>query len=216
VIGLTFDEIAHRYELDGVTVPSVTGVLKAAGLIDFSGIPADTLEAARRRGTAVHQAICYYNENDLNVEQFAIDYPDFAGYLLAWINFCAMRSFVPVLNERRVASRLHQIAGTLDCLGTLDGAGALIDFATGSAADACKQLQTAAYLGLAHEWADDDPAIGLFLDAHPIIRRYAVELKADGRFNLQPYTAPSDFREFLALRAAQAVVDKHRRRAVAA
>jgi len=208
--GLTFDPLPHRYALDGVVVPSVTGILKAAGLIDFSHIPPMTLEAARIRGTIVHSALHYLNEKDLDVEQFYTDFPAYAGYVQAWGSFCAQRNFVPVLNEHRVASRRHLVAGTIDCLGELDGVGVLLDFATGRAEDAAKYLQTAGYHGLALEWAKDDPPLAAFLSRHPYIKRYAVELKKDGTFTLEAYTNAGDFREFLTLRSALGIVEKYR------
>ena len=169
---LVFDAPTHRYTLDGVLVPSVTGILKASGLVDFSHIPAATLDAARERGTVVHQAVHFYNEHDLDVDAFRADFPDFAGYLDGWLAFCAQRRFEPVLCEHRVASPRHGVAGTLDALGLLDGVPALLDYATGNPADAAKDLQTAAYLGLAYEWAEKEkPALGLFLMAHPEISR---------------------------------------------
>lgn len=209
-MGLTFEPVHHRYELDGVRVPSVTGILQRSGLVDFSTLPPSILEAARVRGTVVHSALHYLNERDLDIEQFYRDFPDYSGYVQAWASFCGQRNFRPVLNEHRVASRRHQIAGTIDCLGTLDGVGVLLDFATGRAADACKHLQTGAYHGIALEWAKDDPPLRDFLSRHPYLKRYAVELKKDGTFQLEAYTQASDFREFLTLRAALAIVEKYR------
>lgn len=53
---LMFDEINHRYSIDGVEVPSVTQVLNSCGIPDFSAIPKDTLEQAQERGKAIHFA----------------------------------------------------------------------------------------------------------------------------------------------------------------
>lgn len=208
--GLTFEPMAHRYELDGVAVPSVTGVLQRSGLINFDHIPPSILADAQYRGTIVHQAVAAFNEHDLDRDQFAADFPQYTGYLDAWVSFCDQRHFLSVLNEHRVASRRHQVAGTLDSLGVLDGVGVLLDFATGRAADVAKNLQTAAYHGLALEWAREDPPLADFLAQHPYLKRYAVELKKDGSFKLEPYTAPTDFREFLTLRSALAIVEKYR------
>lgn len=208
--GLTFDATLHRYTLDDVVVPSVTGILKASGLIDFSGIPDSILEAARVRGTTVHQAIAYFNDGDLDLEQFQIDFPHYVGYVDAWLSFVAQRNFLPVLNEHRVASRRHQVAGTLDCLGLLDGQAVLLDFATGNPADVCKWLQTAAYEVLAREWASDDPALAAFFAAHAFVKRYAVALRKDGTFALEAYASPGDAREFLALVTARQIVTKYR------
>ncbi len=209
--GLTFDAAAHRYKLDGVVVPSVTGILKASGLIDFSGIPDSILEAARFRGTTVHQAIALFNEQDLDIEQFGLDFPDFVGYVEGWITFCRQRNFLSVLNEHRIASRRYQVAGTLDCLGILDGQAVLLDYATGDPADVCKWLQTAAYEVLAREWAGDDPALADFFGRYALVKRYAVALRRDGTFRLEAYWAPGDAREFLALVTARQIVAKYRR-----
>jgi len=211
--GLTFEPIAHRYTLDGIDVPSVTGVLRQAGLIDFSHIPPTILEAARRRGTAVHAAIHYFNENDLDVDRFGIEFPECAGYLQAWITFTQQRHFTPVLNERRLASRRHQIAGTADCFGLLDGHPILLDFATGRPSDVAKDLQTAAYYAMATEWAaaGDDPELLAFLTgSRNVLRRYGVALRHDGTFSLEPYATPSDFRDFLTLVDAQRIVQRRR------
>jgi len=206
VSALEFDATTHTYTLDGEPVwRSVTGVLKAAGLINFAGVPDDILAAARTRGTIVHQAIHYYNIRDLDQAAFRADFPQYAGFFDGWLNFCGLRDFVPTLCEHRVASRRLNVAGTLDCLGVLDGKAALIDFATGEPGNVSKDLQTSAYLLLAREWASEDPDLADFLDAHPVIHRYAVRLRADGTFAIEPYTHPRDTREFVALVEAQRI-----------
>jgi hypothetical protein len=211
--GLTFDAATHTYTLDGVPVPSVTQILRASGLIDFTGIPESILEAARVRGTTVHQAIAYFNDGDLDLEQFRIDFPDYVGYLEGWLSFCQQRHFVSVLSECRIASRRHQIAGTIDCLGELDGEAVLIDYATGRPQDVAKDLQTAAYLSFALDMsidADADPRLVDFFKRHALIRRYAVSLNRDGTFGLHRYDDPGDFRKFLALAEAQRIVRARR------
>ena len=213
---LDFDAASHTYFVDGVPVGrSVTGVLKRAGLIDFSGIPAGVLERARTRGTVVHQALHYLNEGDLDLKGFSTDYPDYLGYVEAWQFFLAARDFRPVLCEHRVASAAHDVAGTIDCLGVLEGRGVLIDFATGDPAHAAKDLQTAAYVALAWESRPHDGAIDRYLgEFGPFIRRYAVALRADGTFSIEEYKHPGDAAEFFALVAAQRILDRRRPRRV--
>jgi len=213
---LFFSEPDHRYELEGIRVRSVTNVLQKAGIIDFSSIPPGTLEEARTRGTTVHKALHYYNEHDLNIDEFRQDFPSYVGYVDAWISFCEQRHFVPVLSEHRVASPRHLLAGTLDCLGLLDGVGVLLDFSTGRPQDVGKNLQTAAYHALALEWASEDPSLEAFVDAHPVIKRFAVALRRDGTFRLESYNDPTDFRKFLTLLEAQRIVEAHRGVEVAA
>lgn len=209
--GLTFDPVDHVYALDGRPLwRSVTGVLKAAGLIDFSHVPAAMLEAARQRGTTVHEAIALHNEGDLAVDHFVQTFPECAPYLRAWLHFRAARRFDPQFVEYRVASRQLDLGGTIDVLGFLDGLPVLLDYATGDPADVAKDLQTAGYLRLAREWADEDPALAAFLTAHPAIRRYGVELRRDESFALTPYTDPADTRAFLTLVEAQRIVAARR------
>jgi hypothetical protein len=212
VSALQFDPLVHRYTLDGEPVRSVTGILRDSGLIDFSHVPHAILESARARGVAVHRAVQYYNERDLDVDAFRRDYPECAGYLDAWIRFCHERVFEGVINERRIASRIHRVAGTLDCLGILDGHAALLDFATGDPAECAKDLQTAGYLMLAREWADEDGLLTSFFSRHPVVRRYAIALRADGSFRVELYPNQRNYRDFLALVAARAIVEARRRR----
>jgi ATP-dependent exoDNAse (exonuclease V) beta subunit len=211
-VSLTFHEDAHIYELDGAVVPSVTQILTRSGLIDFSKIPSFIREAALERGRKVHQAIHYYNERDLDLDAFTRDFPLYAPYLFAWVHFCEQRRFVPVLNELRIASRRHRCAGTLDALGVLDGSAVLLDFKTGRPSDVASDLQTAAYLGFALEWAGDGEHEPLrqFFAKHPVVRRYAVQLRRDETFRVEPYAQPSDFRDFLALVTAQQIVAARR------
>jgi hypothetical protein len=138
---LTFDAATHRYTLDGVPLPSVTGILEWAHLIDFSRIPQDIRSAALTRGTAVHQACHYYNEGDLDVAGFEQDFPTYWPYLSAWITFRRDSGFV--LEE------------SLEHLGTL---------------------------------------------TH--IKRYAVRLKKDATYRVEPYTDPRDFSKFATLVSA--------------
>jgi hypothetical protein len=84
---LAFDHEAHRYTLDGVELPSVTQVLERCGLIDFSRVPSAILRGAKDRGTAVHTACHYFNENDLDLADFKLTFPEYWPYLSAWITF---------------------------------------------------------------------------------------------------------------------------------
>jgi len=209
---LDFDPEAHAYFLDGVRVGrSVTGVLKRAGLLNFDRVPAATLERARLRGQIVHQALHYLNEGDLDLAAFAADYPLYMGYIEAWRFFVAARDFRPLLCERRVCDPDRDVAGTIDCLGTLDGRAVLLDFATGDPADAAKDLQTAGYVALAAAWRDNDPAIDAFLTRWGMPLRYAVALRSDGTFSIEGYRDPKDTRAFFALVDAQRITEARRK-----
>lgn len=209
-MGLTFDFPTHVYELDGVRVPSVTGILRSAGLVDFSQIPSAILRGARDRGTKVHQAIHFFNEHDLDVEWFCAEFPSYAGYLQSWIRLMDSGRLQTTLCEHRVASRRYQFAGTIDWLGCFDGEAALIDFATGDPEDCAKDLQTAAYVVAAKEWAaaeDTEIPLRQFLTAYPFVTRYSIRLKKDGSLPTpEPYRDGRHGQQFLALVFAQQIV----------
>jgi len=206
---LTFESTAHAYTLDDVRVPSVTGVLKASGLIDFSRIPPSILSAARDRGTAVHKAAHYWLEGDLDVEEFSTTFPEYAGYLQSLIALFGSGRLTTVACERRIASRRYQYAGTADWFGEFDGVGAILDWATGAPLDVSKDIQLSAYEGAAREWAacGEDRLLAEFFRTHPLVKRVAVRLQKDGRLpKLEPYDDPRHFRQFTTLLAAQQIV----------
>jgi len=64
ISNFAFDETTHTYRLDGKVLPSVTTILKP--LYDFSAVPRDILERARRFGNAVHKTIELYLNDDLD------------------------------------------------------------------------------------------------------------------------------------------------------
>jgi hypothetical protein len=145
---IAFDPVPHTYSVDGVRLPSVTQVLQAADIINFDGVPQPILLAARDRGAAVHQACHYFNEDDLDVEAFAAEFPTYWPYLSAWITFRRESGF-------ELATDFDQVAGRL-------------------------------------------------------IKRYAVQLRKDGTYRVEPYDAASDYPEFLTLLRAQEIVARHR------
>ena len=62
-----FDEQTHCYRnQEGVIVPSVTQVFDILGLTDFSRVKPETLEWKRVYGTAVHSAIEFLMDGDLD------------------------------------------------------------------------------------------------------------------------------------------------------
>src|SRR6516225_10876900 len=97
--GLKFDEETHVYTVNGEELPSVTQILKAARLIDYSMIPQPILQAAAHRGSAVHQ-ILELLDNDLLDPASEID-GGIAGYVGAAIQFYKDAQFEPYLVEYR-------------------------------------------------------------------------------------------------------------------
>jgi hypothetical protein len=198
-MALLFDRDAHAYFVDGTLVPSTTQVLRDSGLIRLDGIPAFILEAARARGSAVHQLVHYLNEDDLDWN--SVD-PAYRGYLDGWLAYRAQRGLRVLLCEHRIASRRHRVAGTLDLLCEIEGDGWLIDYKTGDPEDVAADLQTASYFGMAMEWAIEDPALAGVLQRYPRWRRGSVRLRKSGKFIAKEYTDPRDYSRFQVLAAA--------------
>lgn len=172
---LQFDDASHTYRLDGEVLPSVTQVLKAARLIDYSMIPQEILQAAAERGTAVHQAL---EGIDNGLAEPANVAPAIAGYVEAALRFYLEAQFEPTLVEYRNYHKGWRYAGTLDRLGTMAGCQTILDFKTGILLPG-HGLQLAAYLAM--------------LPEPRRYRRIAVKLSEDGSYHVEEYRA-ADYR----------------------
>lgn len=183
---LHFDEAAHRYTYDGRELVSVTQALSDSGFIDTRWFN----EEAALRGTYVHAAVQLHHEGELDEASLdAIVRPFYEAYL----RFRAESGFTVTASEERVCDPALGYAGTLDLRGQFPPWGAprtdVIDIKTG-AVPPWVGYQTAAYARLV---------------PGPIRRRWALHLRADGTYRLEPLTKPTDERIFLAaLTVAQA------------
>src|SRR5215469_8663322 len=91
---ITFRPEGHVYTVNGRVTRSTTQVLSDAGISDFSMVPRDILQYAQERGTAVHRAIHYEMEGDLDFSTVA---PEIEPYLVARRKFMKVSGFVPEL-----------------------------------------------------------------------------------------------------------------------
>ena len=57
---LTFDPEKHIYRLDGFIIPSVTQVMKPLSDEKYKDVDQEVLDAAAKRGTAVHSACEFF------------------------------------------------------------------------------------------------------------------------------------------------------------
>lgn len=94
-----FDATSHAYTLSGVALPSVTGILRAAGM--YPNVEWYTPDA-RERGTRVHEYTAALDEGWL--DESAI--PEIVRpYLDAYKDFLSTSGFKPTLIEHRVYSQ---------------------------------------------------------------------------------------------------------------
>lgn len=170
---LEFDAATHTYTAGGEVLISVTQALKSAGVIDYSMIPQDVLQAAARRGTMAHQAIHYYLDGELDESTVQ---PEILGYVNAAKRFIDESQFTPMRVECRDYHRTHRYAGTFDLDGTLaSGDLATVDWKTGMIMPG-HAIQLAAYNNLR-----PNPRVP---------RRLAVKLNADGTYRVHEFPSP--------------------------
>jgi hypothetical protein len=183
---VTFDASSHVYRFHGRRLMSVTQAIQAAGLIRSEWYT----EASRQRGRAVHLAVHFDAERDLDESSVS---SLIRPYLEAARTFKRDTNFVTELTEARVWAIDLGYAGTLDHLGLIGKKQrVLVDWKTGTVPEWAR-LQTAGY-------ANAFPNGAGFL-------RYAVQLKPDGAYQITSFE-PQEFRrdltDFLAcVRVAQ-------------
>jgi hypothetical protein len=186
---IVFNEPDHTYTVDGVPKDSVTTILKSLGLDDYSMVPPDVLENARRRGQAAHDVIRDEVNGTLDlatIEDEMIPYYD------AWMCFRQTSGFEPLLSEAMVYSKRHDYVGTLDLAGTLkrtklrSSKRIVVDTKCTAMIMPSAAIQTAGY----------EIALAETIGISERMDRYVLHLK-DGRFKLVPMQDTRDHAVFL-------------------
>lgn len=174
-----YDEGAHAYTIGGVRVPSVTQVLAAVGISDFSGISPDTLQYAADRGTAVHRFCEFLDQDDSEWSQIAGTAIE--PYCRAYERFKADARFKPRMIEQRGVSQVNgqRYGYCVDREGDFGGHATVVDLKTGAPSRSWP-IQLAAY------------ERALFLEDGRHRKRMAVQLLDDGNWRPIPYTDPLD------------------------
>ncbi|MGH7311367.1 MAG: hypothetical protein ACREK6_22005 [Candidatus Rokuibacteriota bacterium] len=151
--------------------PRVTQILCDLGLDpDFSGVPAGVLEAARKRGTAVHEAMEAMTYGFLDNET-----PEIAPYLCAARKFLSESGYVPEVAEVQVVNDTWRYRGHLDNLGMLQTRRAIVDWKTADSLEiAYASYQLAGYFDA---WNTMHPTT-------PAQAAVAVQLRSDGTYRV--------------------------------
>jgi hypothetical protein len=179
---LTLDPVGHIYRLGDRVLPSVSEILVGTGIVDTQWFT----EYGRWRGSAVHQACWFDDENDLDedtiVDTEAFTRKELLGHVAGWRKFRRETGFVPRAIERSVCNLLLGYAGTPDRDGVLgDGRPCLPDLKSGASSKATR-FQTVAYAGCY-------PMPRLFM-------RMEVRTKSTGDYTLQTYGPECYQRDF--------------------
>ena len=126
---LTFNPETHEYKEDGLTIPSVTQILKESGLINFDYLDPGLLAMKADLGTKVHQTTEYEDMGTLDIG--SLD-PLLEGYLEGWIKFKADFNFIPLEIELQLSHSLYRYAGTIDRTGLVGKDLILLDIKSGT------------------------------------------------------------------------------------
>jgi hypothetical protein len=183
---LTFDASTHAYSANGQVLPSVTQVLKHAGLVSYAHIPQDVLARASHRGKWVH-AKCQAIDDGLDLPGMPEEYQPWVD---AYLRFKADTGFALELNEFRAYHRKFLYAGTMDRTGILRSLGThrwLIDFKTGIYLPG-HRYQLAAYAALLRE--------------PRLYKRAILQLCGDGSYRLHSHPNGDFDRDFGVFRSA--------------
>ncbi len=185
---MTFDPGSHEYrEDDGTPIPSVTQVLKAAGVIDDRWYTAE----ARDKGTAAHK-LCERYAAGHREDKHGRPLRDIP-YVNAFANWMDDSYPWAIATECRIYHRLNgkAYAGTFDLLAEIQGKRTLIDIKTGAPAK-WHAVQLAAYAMASMDGAPVNPD-----------KCAVLYLKADGSYKYLPIPgsrlveAIREFKEYL-------------------
>jgi len=139
---------------------------------DFSAVPPATLEAAARRGTAVHALIEAHSYGYLDQAEVT---PEIAPHFNAYLKFLAESKHEAIVTEFRVEHPAWRYQGHIDRVGWLLGLRWILDFKTGEAVDlpaAGRQLA-----GYRMAWNAMRPT-------EPVEAVAVLQLKGDGTYRL--------------------------------
>ncbi len=165
---LIFNPGNHQYTVNGEVWPSVTQVLADMGFIDKKWFT----DASRERGTLVHRIIHWHLSGELDEE--SID-PALQGYFNAFKKFQSDTSFEVWDVEKPLKNDTYRFCGTPDYTGRLNGFSAVIDAKSGMIS----------------------PVTGLQLSGYQTLinspyKRFALQLKPNGKYKLTEYKDPND------------------------
>jgi hypothetical protein len=182
--GLTRDEEEHVYKFQGRVVPGITRLMEP--IHSYDGVPEWILERKAHLGSCVHLATELWDNDDLAEDSLS---PDLVPYLEAWKTF-----------RKENAGRIHAVEPKLYHAG----------MGYAGQPDRCMQIDTDYDVLEIKTTSRLFNAVGVQLMAQKhllesampgmrIGKRIAIQLKADGRYQLREYKDPHDWPVFVAL-----------------
>lgn len=192
---LTFDEAAHAYYWSGKRVPNVTGILQV--LHRFDMVDPVVLAKAQQRGKDVHFACELFDLDELDEDTLA---PHLQGYVEGWKKFVRESSPNWAHIEQPIYHPTFNYAGTPDREGAFTFQGcriedALIDIKSAEQLHPVWGLQLAAYNGARGK---------------PHRRRFSVQVRDDGTYQIREWNAPDDWPVFVSLCTTRTWIERHK------
>ena len=172
----SFEQETHTYRLDGQVIPSVTQVLEP--LMELEGIRREVLEEAAAFGTHVHEACALMLQKRLD---WATLDTRLVPYVSAAKKFVEEAKVVVLRVEHRMCDPVLRVAGTLDLLGVIDRSTGIFDWKSSAVMSKTTGLQLAGYDHLHRRSLGGRP-----------LKRFGVQLRADGDYRLFEYKDPRD------------------------
>lgn len=189
---IEFNAEKHEYRKNGKVVLSVTQVIAAVGLCDYSFVDEDIRVHSMSRGQSVHWMLQLEDQGALNYRTVP---SGLRGYRKAYRTWKKASGFSPLWIEKQFVSHFG-FAGTIDRAGSfpattmyLTGTSAVVDFKTGDIPDWVRYQLCAYSLAV-----DPRPAMAR------LIRRIALSLKPDGTYKVKEFplcTWDSDYSRFM-------------------
>lgn len=185
-LSLTFSEDLHKYtDANGLTIPSVTQIMKTAGLVNLDWIPTEILEQKADLGKKVHSATELYDAGDLDMSEL---HPTLKAYLNGWIKFRKDFNFDPTEIEMQLLHTVYRFAGRIDRVGFISNNDlTLLDIKSGTK-QKTHAIQTAGYELLYNQNKKGKELIK---------RRFVVYLSPDG-YEVEEHKNKNDKNVFLA------------------
>jgi hypothetical protein len=104
-----FDEVLHRYTIDGKILPSVSEIMKPLSEQYYSNVDKNVLRNAAYRGTRIHKAIEMFHQFGIETDEQDIK-PYLLGYKMAYM----LEGYEPVYNEIMLTN--NEYCGTIDMI----------------------------------------------------------------------------------------------------
>lgn len=201
--GLKFIEDGHRYEVEGKRIISLTQILDAAGLVDYSGIDPAVLANKAKFGTKVHEYSLWNDQGELDMDDLK-PYPTYWNRVQGWRQFVEDFHFQVDMAWAEVPCAVKvngmMFAMTVDRFGVF---GTPEDITAGKGSFGVVEIKTCADREYHHQIQTAGQAIVFRGDGSVPVKRMAVYLldkpnQANRFYFCQPHDDRMDEKLFLA------------------